>query len=470
MSIKKSYIIIPAIAVLIIVGCALFFFFSGGNKEFQLIPKERTIAADKKTSGTEVGTGWSDKFDAQKAVEEAVAMALQGKAHKQPDMAVIFVSSGSDLKPILSEARKLLGNKTKIYGGTSDSRAVLTDKGFIKVGEEAYLLPQAKSALAIMTVTSEDIVFGVGSASFSAYPSVQEASKAAVLKAIQSAGKSPQAKPQAILITPTRSVEEKVIEGIEAVTGKNTVILGGTTGGPKWAVFGDNEVYEAGISLTVIYTHLPLGWIFEGGFEVRDAHAGIVTKVDGRAIVEIDHRPAVDVYDEWLGGKLKKMVKEIGDERKIRSCLILDPLYRRYTSSTGQNYFLFSHPYPKDKTLKDKSIMTSTDIKVGEKVYLSHGTWEKFLNRIGNLPVNARIYAGINPNQKPILGIGYICSGIIGVIPGEERDKIPLLMNYAHKNTPFIANITWGEQGYFPGVGNKHGNLLTSFLVIAEKE
>lgn len=466
---KKAYIIIPAVGLVILGGILFLFFFHHGNKEFQLIPKEITSAAVQKSSGTEVGTGWSNKLEEQKAVAEAVDMALQGKESKQPDIAIIFASSGSDLQTILSEAKKLLGDKTKIYGGTSDSRAVLTDKGFIKVGK-AYVPSTAKTALAIMTVTSRDIVFGVGSANFSAYPSVQEAAKTAVRKAIQSAGKSPGAKPQAILITPTSQVEEKVLEGLEAVVGNETLILGGTTGGPKFGVFGDREVYTAGISLAVIYTDLPLGWVFAGGFDVQDTAGGTVTKVEGRTLVEIDHRPALEVYDEWLGGKLKKIIKEIGDPAKIRSQLISDPLYRRFTSSSGVKYFLFSHCYVKDITLKDKSIMTSTDIKVGEKVYVSHGTWEMFLNQIGNLPKFARVYGGIKPDQKVILGIGYLCSGIIGIIPEEEREIIPLLLNYANKNAPFITNISWGEQGYFPGVGHKHGNLLTSFLVIAEKE
>ena len=55
-------------------------------------------------------------------------------------------------------------------------------------------------------------------------------------------------------------------------------------------------------------------------------------------------------------------------------------------------------------------------------------------------------------------------------IPEAEREKMPLLINYANSQAPFIAAFSWGEQGYFPGVGYKHGNLLTSFLVIGEKE
>lgn len=91
------------------------------------------------------------------------------------------------------------------------------------------------------------------------------------------------------------------------------------------------------------------------------------------------------------------------------------------------------------------------------------------MNRIGNLPTHAKVYGGIDVNTRPILGIGYICAGVMGVIPETEREKLPLLINYANNDAPFIANFTWGECGLFPGIGNKHGNLLTSFLVIGNR-
>lgn len=465
----KPYLIFSVLMVIVLAGAAYFFFLSHGRKEFHLVPQKRIMAASGETSGTEVGTGWSDK-DAAEAVTEAVEMALKGKKNIPPDFAIIFASSGSNLEAILSGVRKLWGNKTKIYGGTSDSRAVMTNKGFVKVVEQGDLPPPGKRGLAIMTVTSEDMVFGVGSANFSVYPSVQEASKAALQKAMKSARKSPHEKPQAILTTPTRGVEEEALEGIGEVVGKDALVLGGTAGGPKFGVFGDREIYEAGISLAVIYTKLPVGWVFEGGYDVADTPGGVVTKVEGQAILEINNRPALDVYDEWLGGRINKIFEDLGDFRKVKDLLTLHPLYRRYTSPDGQDYFLFSHPWPKDKTLKDRSVITSTKIKVGEKVYFSQGTWGKLINRIGNLPLSARMRSGIGADRRPLLGISYICAGVMGSIPEEEREMMPLLMNYAHKEAPFIATFTWGEQGHFPGIANKHGNLLTSFLVIMEKE
>ncbi len=459
------------IALLIVMGFSLSFLSRGESEEFKLVPKKRAVGDVQTVAGTEVGTGWSTKENPEEAVKQAVQMALEGKQHKIPDFAILFASSGHDMEAILFTAKKLFRNKTKIYGGTSDSRAVMTNKGYAKATDRAYesAKMEGKRSLAIMTVISKDILFGVGSANFSDYPSVQEASAAAISNAIKNAAKLPNDLPKAVLVAPTRGAEEEVIEGIEKVVSKNTPIMGGTTGGPTFGVFGENKVYEKGVSLAVLYTNYTIGWTFEGGFDLRGPNTGIVTKVDGQAIVEIDKRPALDVYDGWLGGEIKRLHKELGKSDLIRDLLVLHPIYRKYTSSDGKTYTLFSHPWPKDDTLNDRSVMTSTKIKTGERIYLSSGTWETLMNRMGNLPRAAKREGGIDAFAQPIFGIGHICAGVLGTIPETEREKIPLLINYANNNSPFIAPFTWGEQGHFQGIGNKHGNLLTSFLVVSDK-
>jgi hypothetical protein len=234
-------------------------------------------------------------------------------------------------------------------------------------------------------------------------------------------------------------------------------------------VLGEKDVYERGICLAVVYTDLPVGWTFEAGFDVTQKHGGIATKIDGQAIVEIDGKPALDVYNEWVDGEIDRLQEQAAEPGVIRDLLTLHPLYRRYRSPTGQDYHLFSHPWPKDDRMRDKSVMTSTKIQAGEEISLSSGTWETLLNRVGNLPTNAKANGRIRVDTRPVLAVGFVCGGVLGVIPETERHKMSFLLNYANSNGPFIASFTWGEQGHFPGIGNKHGNLSTSFLVIASR-
>lgn len=461
MSHGKVIILVAIISVILFSGCV--------GQELQLTPSEREGRGAGEITGTEVGVGWSVKNNPQDAVKEAVDMALEGKINKKPEFTIVFAASGSDLKAILLKARELLGEQVNIYGGTS-AIGVMTHKGYVKMEEKAYTGIEDRHALVLMTITSEEIDFGVGSANYSAYPSLKEASKAALLKAIENAGKPQDEIPSAILMTPTIGNEDEAIAGIEAVFGKDTPVLGGTAGGPTIQVFGVNEIYDQGISLAVMYTDLPVGIIFEGGFDITGERSGVVTKVDGQGIVEINNRPALDVYNEWMDGEIDRLYAEIGDPGTIRDMLTLHPLYREYTTSGGRTYRLFSHPWPKDDTLVDRTVMTSTNVKVGDKVYLSHGTWETLLNRIGNSPRKAKERGNLDADTRPLFGIGYICGGVMGVIPEVEREKMPMLINYENNNAPFIAAFTWGEQGYYPGLGNRHGNLQSGFLVVGPEK
>lgn len=465
---RKMVILVALMAGLVLVGVGFFWFFHRAPQEFSLTPPQVPIVESPGFTRTEVGTGWGVGTPAQ-AAELAVTMALDGKKEKSPDFAILFANSGCDLAAILSETRKLLGERTKIYGGTSDYRGLMTNKGYIKTSEESASASPV-NGLTIMTVSSPEIKFGVGSASFPGFPSVQEATKAALLQAMASAGKSRAEKPRIILITPTSGAEDNVLRGIEELLGQNVVVLGGTSGGPKFEVCGEREVYEKGLSLAVIYTDLPIGWVFEGGFEVTGLPSGVITKLQDRDIIEIDHRPALEVYDEWLDGKIAKFVNETDNYNKVNDLLVLHPFYRKFTSKSGETFRLFSHPWPQDKTLKGQVIMTSSNLKEGERIYLSQGTWETLLNRVGNLPVQARSQAGDRPGARPIISLGYICAGVMGIIPEGEREKMAYLINYANHNAPFIVPFTWGEQGHLPGIANKHGNLLTSFMVIMEKD
>jgi len=458
------------VCVIVIPAAALFLILTRpAHRELQLSPLPVAAQAELpvQVAGTEVGTGSGLHDDPQEAAQEALAMALRDATQKTPDFAVLYVTSGSDLQCVLRVVRSALGPNTKIFGGTSDSRGIMTDRGYVAVSRRGYEAAQGPTGVALMTVSSNAITFGVGAANLTAFRTPQDMAKATVLDVIKNAGRNPEDLPRVILLNSTIGIEEEVLEGIEQAVGKNIPVLGGTVGGPVMGVLGGNDIYERGICLAVLYTDLPLGWTFEGGFDVTGKHTGRATKVEGQAIVEIDGKPALEVYNGWVDDEIGRLREQGAPPGVIRDLLTLHPLYRRYKSPTGQDYLLFSHPWPKDDRMQDKSVMTSTRIKAGEEVCLSSGTWETLLNRIGNLPTSAKVNGRIRVGTRPVLALGFICGGVLGVIPDGERDKMSFLINSANGNGPFITSFTWGEQGHFPGIGNKHGNLLTSFLVVA---
>jgi hypothetical protein len=411
------------------------------------------------SAATEVGVGWAANENAAAAAREALPRALSG-LRRRPNTLFVFVTSASALGAAVTELRKQLGGEVRIYGGTSDAKGVLTHKGLLRQADGG------PPVISVMAIASEEIAIGVGSALFEAHPSITEAARAAVLDAVKSAGRPGGEKPRALLLatTPTGSAQNELIAGLEKVVGRETPVLGGQAAS---VIAGEANAGE-GLSVAAVYTDLPVGTTFEGGYDVSSSRSGVITRVeDGVRLVEIDGRPALDVYDEWLEGGMRRLYKEqpkaVADET-----LALTPLYTRHRSPKGEVYSIFAHVWPSDDALQSKSLNIGTRMQEGERLHLANGTWETLLNRIANLPRVARRRGDLEATT-PIVGFGYVCSGVFSVIPLQERPKAPLLMGENHGAAPFIAPVSWGEYGYLPGVGNKYGNLLTSFLVIGPR-
>ncbi len=455
------------VAALFIVAGTVFLlkdFQTTGQRSSVIVPISQAKAANQPSEKI-AGTGYSTAPDAKTAVKEAIGMALKQSGKNQADFCIIFASSESDFQSILTETRQILGNKIKLFGGTSNAGSVMTEDGYLKAGAKTDSGTPIDKTLVVMTLSTKDIVFGTASVNLSDSNAVQDTAAAVVKKAIEDAGKTIENKPKVILLYVAKGLEEETVTGIESVTGKDVPIFGGTAGGPKRIIMSNDGAYEKGISVAVLYTDLPVGLSFEAGYDITGKHSGVVTKVSGQNVEEIDGKPALDVYNEWMDGEIERMAKT-SKPAEIEAFLALHPFYRKYTSSQGQDYYLFSRPWPNDPNMVNKFIKTNTKVLPQEKIYLSHGTWDILMNRMGIVASHAKMQCGLEPADKPLLVIGVICGGMMGCIPEAEKSKFPYLISYSTGSDCVIASFTSGEQGHFPGVGNKHGNLATSFLVI----
>ncbi len=83
---------------------------------------------------------------------------------------------GTDLPEVLSGARKRLVTKPKSTAAPP-LPGRYDHKGYIAAGSKDYAISGEKLALAVMTVTSQNISFGTGSANFSLTRKVQEAAR-----------------------------------------------------------------------------------------------------------------------------------------------------------------------------------------------------------------------------------------------------------------------------------------------------
>ncbi len=416
------------------------------------------------SEATEVGMGWGQGLDGTTAARDALTRA-RAKMTRPPQALIVFVSADVPSAPgalalAISQIRKELGNDVRIYGGTSDPRGVLTAERLLQPSDEVA------AVVSVMAIASDEITFGVGSATFAGSSSITDAAEMAVKSAMKDARRPAGEKPKAILVatTATNTGQSDILLGLERVIGREMPVLGGRVGA---AIAGPSHSAE-GLSVAAIYTDLPVGSTFEGGYDVSSPKSGVITRIEnGTRLLEIDGRPALDVYDDWLGGEVRRLYRT-HPKQTADDLLALHPIYTRQRSARGEVYSIFAHVWPADASLTDKTLEIGTRMHEGERLHLASGNWETLLNRITNLPLSARRRGGLESTQ-PILGFGWVCAGVFAVVPPAERPKAPLLISQNHEGAPFVAAVSWGEYGYLPGVGNRYGNLLTSFLVIGPR-
>ncbi|MCD4779910.1 MAG: FIST C-terminal domain-containing protein [Candidatus Omnitrophica bacterium] len=421
---------------------------------FSFIIFFQEICWAKATKNVWVGNASSVQTDVKEAVKEAAQQIKAQLGKHKPEYVILFSTVGYDSAQLLSEVKNALGKNIKIYGGTS-CLAVFDQKGFF----------QGKTAsLSMLAIASKKMKFGVGGADLNNNDPF-EAGKTAILKAMENAGEKGK-NPDLILITPAPGVEEGIIEGIESVVGQ-VPITGGSSADStiegKWMQYANNEVFNNGVVLTAIYTKLKIGLCFEGGYN-RTVDEGVVTKSKDRVIYEIDNKPAAVVYNEWVNGEFNDVINSGGN---ILSRATFYPLAKIIRGSGDVWYTLTTHP--SSINFPEQSLSTFSKMEKGDKITLMRGDWEILLNRGLSTPKTALKNGGLNRDEIAF-GIFTFCGGAMLAIPEGEREKLPLLVNSVLRGVPYIGTFTFGEQGYVYGIGNMHGNLVSTMVLFSHKE
>src|SRR3954451_1477674 len=104
-----------------------------------------------------------------------------------------------------------------------------------------------------------------------------------------------------LMFVDTRSGDQAdVIEGAYLAAGPSVPLAGGAAGGPDPFQIGEGQTYTDAVVAVALTSPSPIGVGISHGCQPRSAPS-IVTKADGRTVLQLDGRRAEDVYLEKLG-------------------------------------------------------------------------------------------------------------------------------------------------------------------------
>ena len=216
------------------------------------------------------------------AVTAAVEQALAALEGARPSVVLTFPASAEDVASEVALAQTL--TSAPLVGMTGN--AVLgADGANEKACSVLALAEPIQAAVRVETNVSEDPRAAGRRASAGALAAVDSTAGSRVL----------------LLFVDTRSGDQaEVVAGAYHAAGPSVPLAGGAAGGKDPFQIGEGKAYEDSVIAVALVSPGPIGVGVAHGCSPRSAPS-IVTKADGRTVLQLDGRRAEDVYLEKLG-------------------------------------------------------------------------------------------------------------------------------------------------------------------------
>jgi hypothetical protein len=309
-------------------------------------------------------------------------------------------------------------------------------------------------ALGLLGVSDPTGSYGVGSAPVGDDPF--HAGARAVEAALVAADRAFEA-PVLVWCCQPPGREEAIIAGIQSVVGPNTPIVGGSSADDaiagNWRQFTTDGVLEDHVAVAVLFPSAPHGTAFQSGYAPTE-HVGVVTRAGDRQVLEIDHKPASEVYSRWTEGVVPSSA-----DGMILALSTPTPLGRFAGKQNNVPMFVLSHPA---MVGQGGDLSLFSDIAEGDQVHLMRGSPESLVKRAGVVVSDACANGGWTGAESRG-GLVIYCGGCMLHV----RDRMPEVVDQvvaAMGGAPFVGAFTFGEQGAIIDNSNRHGNLMVSAI------
>lgn len=415
-----------------------------------LVSPSLVLAADP----LRIAHGWSvHSSGGQVAVEEAIAMMQKGV--QSPRFIVLYTTADYGEKEI-AQTLKSRFPRAKLFG-MNVYKGVFSSDG-LHIGD--------RGSLALMGFSGGDLTYGVGVREVPQGADVKSVTKEALADAARDAGKTLEDVPSVVLLGAMKGKEDAVVAGISDMMPESVPLVGGTHCDDRFGqgyVIRNGKVYKPGIIVGLIYSQTKIGASSYSGFAGKKK-SGTITSGDGRALREIDHRPAQEVYREWAGGFFDDIDSSKEDVIVMSSAVC--PLAKAIRLSSGRMRYVPVRPW---RFNSDGSLTMGGDIQNGDTIYYVEGNKRALRKRAGAVARHAMVNGKIK--MKEIAGGLHIyCGGAaktLGLGHDNDAERMVDEIRSAMGGRPFIGGFTVGEQGNIPGYGFFHGNLMSSMVVFS---
>lgn len=371
---------------------------------------------------------------------DSIDKQIEVVARRSPAWVAVYGVEDSPFEAVLSALRRHCPN-VPVFGATS-CVGVFTSKGFLR---NACLLTGERSDGEKCAVSLQQ-----GGAALAS-----ELAEKACYDIERQLG----SRPNVLLLHAVPGFEERILEGVSRVYGKTVPVFGGSAAddrlGSRHRVFSNSGGTSEGFVLAGLLSPREVQGGFMAGF-LPTEHGGIVTKVNGRVVQQIDGRPAAEVYNDWTAGAIEQELRT-GGSIAVKTNMM--PLSRIVGKAHGVQRRILSHP--NEVHVPDRAMSFFSEFSEGDQVTLLTSTVDPLITRVQRTVERARGSKARRPQGALLV----YCAGSLFTM-FDQADRICQEFELAVDGAPFLGIATTGEQGaFFARSESWHGNLMCSTVL-----
>ncbi|MCM8778584.1 MAG: FIST C-terminal domain-containing protein [Candidatus Omnitrophica bacterium] len=371
-----------------------------------------------------VGIGQSKNPVSFSAGKEAVKLALRDLKTDNPHLAFAFISATYDQEKAIEGIKSLLG-ETPLVG--SSTAGEITPWG------------TTKHSLVVVVLKSDELMFSLGWGEGINHDSRGAGHKSALIanrKFLETL--SPEEfRRKVFMIFPDGLTGNcaDVLRGIQEILGRSFPIVGGSSGDDF--LFQKTYQYCQKLILTGSIVGVLMGGNLSFGIGSRHGWKPLgkprrVTKAIANIIYEIDHQPAVSLYEEYFGEEVMELKTE-----PLASMAILYPLGMVVP---GEEEYLLRNP---TTITEEGALVCGAEIPEGEEVRLMIGNKETLIEAASHAALTA-LKNLQGAKAKLVVTFSSISRNkLLGRYTDNEIDAVQEIFG---KGVPIVGFYTYGEQ------------------------
>lgn len=270
--------------------------------------------------------------------------------------------------------------------------------------------------------------------------------------------------PQFVLCFSAFGFSEAVLEGVKDAVDDGVPVFGGTAADndvtEKWSLFSsEGGVSQKGVVVVLGRSSVEVACCMTSGFKPTE-RKGVATKVDGYWLKEIDHEPALTVYDKWTNSEsMVGLTTNSSGTTLIKDASSWQPL--GVPLDDADKEFRVLHPMKADSAAG--SLKLAGSVTEGTNLTLLRGDADSLVDHL------LESCERIEVEAKECLGAFMIlCGGLVMAMEEEIKEVYEKLTDVGGKRAS-LGMCAFGEQGPNCNRESMHGNLMFGVLMFSNK-